>query len=262
MVLFSGLYLSGPSAFAHPPTGIAVDEHGNVYFVDVVSNSVFKVSPNGKVSIVVKLAGFPHGLALDAGGNLYVGEYDSNRVLKITPGGEMRIWTLVESPCALAVDKVGNVYVCQDRRNVISRISPGGTINRLVEISSPRGIAVDNLGNVFVTADRNKIFKISRNGQITLIAEDLGTPWGIALDKRGNICVAEYSQHRVSQILPQKKKQSIQTLARFDTPSGVASGRDGDIYVLAGWEKPLSPPKIYVHRMDASGVVTTLAGNP
>jgi len=261
VLLFSLLYLSGSSAFAHPPTGIAVDEHGNVYFVDVVSNSIFKVSTSGKVSVVAKLAGFPHSLALDARGNLYVGEYDSNRVLKITPDDEIRILATVECPSALAVDKAGNVYVCQDRKNVITRISPDGTTNRLVEISSPRGIAIDTLGNVFVTADRNKVLKISRNRKITVIADGLGTPWGIALDKRGNICVAEYSQHRVSQILPQEEKQSIRTLARLDTPSGVACAMDGDVYVLDGWEKPCNSPKIYVHRINGNGVVTTLVGD-
>ena len=256
--LFSHVYLPGSSTFAHPPTGIAVDAHGNVFFVDILSNSVFKVSPAGEISVVVKLVGFPHSLALDARGNLFVGEYDSNRVVKLTPEGKVGIFASLERPCALAVDVIGNVYVSQDRNNVITKITPDGITNRLSEINSPRGITVDTLGNIFVAADRDKVFKISRTGQVTILAEGLGMPWGVALDKGGNVCVAEYSRNRVSKILLQEKRKSIQTLATLDAPSGVALGNNGDVYVLDGWEKPLNLPKIYIHRINASGVVTTL----
>src|SRR5258708_4463307 len=73
------------AAAAHPPTGIVVDRNGYVYFVDVISNVVFRVSRDGVVKRVAGTGEFtygdgsaqaakiadPHCLALDPSGILY-----------------------------------------------------------------------------------------------------------------------------------------------------------------------------------------------
>jgi len=52
-------------AFAHPGSGIVVDEHGHVFFQDSVARTIWRIHPDGKVSAYTDKWG-GHWLALDA----------------------------------------------------------------------------------------------------------------------------------------------------------------------------------------------------
>jgi sugar lactone lactonase YvrE len=280
------IHLLAVIALAHPPTGIAVDREGNVYLVDVVSNIVFKITPESKVEIVAgsgevghadgasKQAKFtyPHSLTMDAKGNLYVGEYDGHRVRKITPDGN--VTTLagsgeerfaegvgaeakLERPAALAVDGEGNVYVAHDRAAVVSKITPDGKVSKVGSVDSPRGIAVDGAGNLYVSTGDQTILKITANGETTILASGLANVWGVAVDKQGTVYVADLA-FGVRKITADGIITALGGIT--SGASGVAVDQAGNVYVLDDWEGPPTPPKVRVRKVSPRGSVITLVG--
>jgi formylglycine-generating enzyme required for sulfatase activity len=88
----------GTSASFDNPTGVTVDNSGNLYVADKDNHRIRKITPNGTVSTLAGsgIAGFvdkegtlarfsfPTGLAMDESGNLYVADRGNNRIRKIT----------------------------------------------------------------------------------------------------------------------------------------------------------------------------------
>ncbi len=104
--------------------------------------------------------------------------------------------------------------------------SADGT-NITARFNDPAGIAIAADGTVFVADNQNHAIRhIGTNGVVTTLAGLLGTP-GSADGSR--------------------------TTARFDSPTGLALGPDGAIYVSDTGNHT-------VRRITANGVVTTLAG--
>ena len=81
------------------PTGIASDNHGNVFYVDRVYSSIGKILPSGENILIAgwrlhggyadgdgDVAQFnaPMGIAADAHGNIYVADFGNNKIRKIT----------------------------------------------------------------------------------------------------------------------------------------------------------------------------------
>ena len=93
--------------------------------------------------------------------------------------------------------------------------------------SDPAGIAVDGAGNVFIADNQNHtIRKIALDGTVTTLAGQPGNPG--SADGTG-------------------------AAAQFDSPAGLAVDRNGVLYVTDSGNHT-------IRRINASGVVTTLAG--
>jgi sugar lactone lactonase YvrE len=90
---------AGVTATFGNPSGVALDNNGNVYVADYNNHLIRMISPAGVVSTLagVELVGHldglgvtakfnhPSGVALDTSGNVYVADSNNNRIRKITP---------------------------------------------------------------------------------------------------------------------------------------------------------------------------------
>lgn len=164
----------GAAARFSSPTGIALDDRGNVYVTDGWVDTVRKITPAGDVTTLAGKAGVrgstdgpadlarfvvPGGIAVDRSGNVYVCDYGNRTVRKITPGGDVStlagragrqgsangIGPAAEfsGPLAIAVDEAANLYVSD--ANTIRKITPRGAVTTIAGVVDQAGIKLGSL---------------------------------------------------------------------------------------------------------------------
>jgi len=204
-------------------------------------------------------AGFdrPLGIVVGAEETLFVADGENQRIRKITAA------------------------------DVVSTIAGDGTqgfangAGLSARFDFPFSLVVDGAGNIFVAeADNNQIRKITPDGVVSTFAGDTvggfrdatGTdahflgPVGIAMDGDGNLYVSDDLNHRIRKITPAGVvstlagsgiggyKDGSRTEAQFNSPTGIAVDRSGNVYV-ADWGNHR------IRKVSSAGIVTTLAGD-
>jgi sugar lactone lactonase YvrE len=142
------------------PSGLAVDAHGNLFVADYNNNTVAKVTPAGKLSVVVgnghggpptpgpatkSALNNPSGVALDAHGDLFIADSNNNVVEEVTPAGKLSVvagnGTLgpptpgpatksgLQGPSGVALDGHGDLFVADWANNVVEEVSPAGKLS-------------------------------------------------------------------------------------------------------------------------------------
>jgi len=169
----------GTAASFAGPSGIDVDDLGNVYVADPSNFQVRKITPGGLVS-TFKTYSFSGNwsIAVDKSGNVYVSDVYAYQILKITPSG--MVSTLAGSGSEgsadgtgtaasfnliyeIALDTAGNLMVADAWNSLIRKVTPQGvvtTIETSVSFNTPESITVDKSGNIYV-GDFSNVYKIT-----------------------------------------------------------------------------------------------------
>lgn len=214
----------GPAvrAMLAQPSGITVDNKGNIYFIDDYNERVRKITPNGIITTIA--------------GNGMVGDFGDG-------GLATRASFQFGSGAGVAVDSKGNVYVACPTKHRVRVIRTNGTIHHFAgkgygedggpaseaDLDSPYAVAVDSKDNVYIAdSGKNNIRKVTPNGIISTIAGNgtrgFGGDGGLA------------------------------TNAMLNMPSDVAVDGKGNVYVLDSFNNR-------VRKVTPAGIITTLAGN-
>lgn len=264
---------TGNAARFYCPSGVAVDNSGNVYVTDTTNHTIRKITGEGVVTTLAGIAGssgstdgpgnaakfsFPQGIAVDSGGNLYV--VSNCTIRKITSSGE--VTTLAGVPGSSG--------------------STDGTGNE-AKFNYPSGVAVDINGNLYVTDTyNNTIRKITSNGEVTTLAGAAGVfgradgtgnaamffnPRGVAVDSSGNLYVTDYNNNTIRKITSTGvvttwagtapfpgATDGTGSAARFNYPWGVTVDSSDTVYVADGGNN-------VIRKITSSGEVTTFAGS-
>ena len=194
----------GTNATFNIPSGVAIDNNGNVYVADQGNNLIRKIAPNGMVSTLAGKAGVtgsangtnatfnsPTGLAFDNARNLYVADAGNNLIRMITPAGLVSTFAgsgaagasdgqgLAASfnhPNAIAIDDQGVMYIADQHNNIVRKITSGGNVTTLA-------------GN-------------GNSGSADGILKDatFSYPGSIAVDNLGNVFVGDVSTYLIRKI--------------------------------------------------------------
>jgi hypothetical protein len=200
---------------------------------------------------------------MDGSGNLYFSNYTGARINKVTSAGI--ITTFAGTGTA--------------------GFSGDGGQATAAHINYPWGIASDGSGNVYFSDRYNhRVRRVSAAGIITTIAgvgtagysgdggpasaAQLNQPVGLTRDASGNLYFADYINNCIRKISTSGIITTVvgsgaggysgdggpATLAKLNNPAGVAIDVSGNIYVGDYFNNA-------VRKIDASGIITTMAGN-
>lgn len=246
---------------AHPGAGIAVDGHGQIYFVQGGSrdhNRIMKIDAAGQLTTFVegalgKTLSNPHHLLLDKEGNLYsVGDRDS-QVLKVTPNGK----TTVVYPVGDSIEKIigrggdpftidaqSNIYCVkyeQFKQTQILRISPAGQQTNLA--GGEWGYADGNGSQAKFRDLHGAAFAWAADG--TLLTTDNGT-FVRRITAEGTVTTVAGGEEAGFVNGPGKE-------ARFNGAMGLAVDLKGSVYVADTRNRR-------IRKVTPNGDVSTLAG--
>ena len=181
----AGKYLmawSTPESEKGRPTGITIDEAGDVWIADTHYHRVLHYSPDGALRSEFGTEGnapgqflYPTGIAFGPDGLVFVSEYGGNdRIQVLTRDGKpVRAWGSYGP-------------------------EPG-------QFERPQGIALAG-GRLYVAdAANHRIQVFSLDGRLLASWGDLKYPYSVSPDAEGNLLVAEYGRHRVSKFSPDGK---------------------------------------------------------
>jgi RHS repeat-associated protein len=266
------------------PYGVAFAPDGSYYLSDSRLSRLFRVSRDGAISPFAGtgVAGFggdggpaaqaqlngPQGLAVGPDGSVYIADWGNNRIRRVAADGTIATFAGNGSPgdsgdggpataaairqsigVTVAVD--GSVYIGDANSHRIRRVDPGGSIStfagtgsqgysgdggpaREAQLSFPFMTAVGAGGEVYIAdVGNHRIRRVGVDGIITTVA--------------GN------GQQCEPQDLPCGDGGPA-AAARLHSPTSVAVGRDGSLYVNEAGGKR-------VRRITPDHVITTFAGS-
>lgn len=264
---------TGSAARFRNPTHVVVDAAGTLYVADNGNNAIRKVSKTG---VVTTFAGKPSiyggkadgtgtdarftnpkGLVLGSSGVLYVLDSGNSTIRKITSAGA--------------------VTTLAGKAGISGPVDGTGDVARFY---LPEGIVRAKDGSLLVTDTYNHaVRRVTEAGVVTTFAGQLGVsgsadgsltearfyhPTGIALDAAGNIFIADRGNDTIRKITPAGVVSTLAgsagmsgvvdgtgSAARFDYPSGLAVGPNGDLWVS---------DDTTVRRVTQAGEVTTPLG--
>ncbi len=238
------------------PSGVAVDDIGNLYIADQRNDRIRKVdtfgiittvagtglpgfSGDGSAAISAKLA-HPTRVTLDASGNLFVADSGNNRIRKVDVAGTITtvagsgingfsgdggsaLSAELNTPIDMAVDATGNIFIADYSNNRIRKVDAAGTISTYAGITIP-GFSGDG-------------------GPAT--AANIFQPSGIAVDAAGNVFFSDLANFRVRKIDPAGIITTVAgngdpgyngdnmqaTNARLWFPEGIALDSRGQLFI-------------------------------
>ena len=266
------------------PDGVTLDTSGNVFIADTYNNCIRKIDVSGIITTIAGsgIAGFsgddsaatiaklnePPGVAVDGVGNIFIADYNNSRIRKVDVSGK----------------------ITSIAGNGILGASGDGGLAAGASLRNPSGVIVVGNGSIYV-ADQgnNRIRKIDTSGIITTVAgsgygspgtggfggdgglataAELFWPASIAVNSSGKLIIADTYNNRIRIV---NGSNLISTLAgngttgydgdnfaatgaELNMPSGVAIDGSGNLFI-ADYSNNA------IRKVDASGIITTVAGN-
>src|SRR5271167_4429796 len=158
-------------------TAIAFDREGEMYVSSRHDEAVYKVAPNGTMSIYTEGMGIATGIAFDREENLYVGDR-SGTIFKIARDRQIFVFATLEpsvSAYHIALGPLGDMFVTAPSTSsfdCVYKVDPHGTVSVFYRgLGRPQGLALDIDGNIYVAASlagKRGIVKITPQGKANL----------------------------------------------------------------------------------------------
>jgi sugar lactone lactonase YvrE len=258
-------FLDGLAASAqfNSPTGVCIDDSGNVYVADFLNHRIRKISNAGSVTTIAGSGtpgfldgasgsarfNYPRGICRNKKGSIFVGDSWNHRIRKISPAGIVS--TYAGGGAAMGVGSIGAYNNGQDTA---------------ARFFTPAGLGIDRIGNVYsADAYNHRIRKIDTARLVTTIAGSgptgigsggflngpvtgaiLNTPTELYIDSTGKIYIGDTFNNRV-RLLSSGSLSTFagsgmagyingpDTAAKFNYPRGVVCNTTGNKVYIADY---------------------------
>ncbi len=196
--------------------GLSVDKQGNIYSSDFgpilgemnfkAYSKIFRIAPDGKVSVFADSILGASGSTFDAKGFLYQSNIDGNFISKISPEGikEAIFSHGLSSPVGVIVDENGEIVVCNCGDNTLSKISSSGEATLFAKsklFNCPNGITRDENGNYYVSNFYNgAVIKIAVDGLTSELATIPGNNNGHIVYHKGYLFVVARTANQIYKV--------------------------------------------------------------
>jgi RHS repeat-associated protein len=241
------------------PFGVAVGPDGSLYIADLWNNRIRRVGPDGIITTVAGTGEWgyngdgipatqarlsrPFGVAVGPDGSLYIADWNNHRIRRVGPDGIITTvagngeWgyngdgipatqAQLSYPYSVPVGPDGSLYIADWNNHRIRRVGPDGIIT---------------------TVAGNGEYGYSGDG-IPATQARLSTPADVEVGPDGSLYIADLWDHRIRRVGPDGIIKTVAgngeqgyngdgipaTQAKLNTPSGVAVGPDGSLYI-ADW---------------------------
>ncbi len=221
------------------PTGIAAGPDGDLWFADLDSNKIGKITTSGAVTEYSLPSGSsPHGIVAGPDGNLWFTEYGNGKIGKITTSGAITEYSLPSGsePIAITAGPDKNLWFTEYGTDKIGKITTSGTITEYGPLPSGSGpwvITAGPDGNLWFTdVDTDKIGKITTSGAITEYGPlplESG-PAGITAGPDGNLWFTDWGTSKIGKITTSGTVTEY-SIAKASSPAyGIVAGPDGNLW--------------------------------
>ena len=269
----------------YAPTGVAIDNQGNVFIADADSRLVRKIDAitgvmstvagngdtgsdgDGGLAVNAQLSN-PYEITIDGASNLYISDQSAHCVRKVdlltglisTVAGVNRAWGFsgdgglaieakLAGPTSVCFDAPGNIYVC-DLGN-----------HRIRKIEKTTGIITTIVGT--------GVSGFSGDGGLATSAQ-LSYPTDVAIDSDGNLLITDRDNHRIRKVNLTTNvistvagigtsgfsgENGLATSAQLNLPLKLVVDPDGNVYFS-------DTNNERIRKIDhQTGIITTVAGN-
>jgi len=205
--------------------GPSFDAGGNLYIVDIPFGRIFRISPEGKWTLVIEYDGWPNGLKIDAQGRILVADYRRGimeldaRAGKMLPVLAARNSESFKGCNDLHIAGNGDIYFTDqgqtglhDPTGRVYRLRSGGQLDCLISTGiSPNGLVLDPGESVlFVAMTRdNAVWRapFMRDGSVSKVGRFCSMfgpsgPDGMTMDAKGRLFVGHASLGHVFVFAP------------------------------------------------------------
>ena len=272
LTVFAQCVFCSESVWAHEGWGIVFDRQGQIYFSDIPTNTIWRITHTGNLEKV--LSKHSHALFLGEDGSIYgTQEHHAaaiGSVWRIAPDGSFaNVFTPApDFPLNLhpfIIDPENNIYSTnsisfpnQSDKVMLLKAEPDGNVTLLAgstrgyldgrgseaQFSGIDGMAWASDGSLYLT-DGVYVRRVTTDGVVTTLGKGaLTTPsygedlMGLAVSPSGSVYVADYSQRRVLQLMPDGNTRTVLETGLIWSPTGITIVGE-DLYVLEHLRMPL-----------------------
>ncbi len=143
------------------PTG---DELGDLFFVDVKADRIYKADADGKVSVYKEKPGGVKALREGPGSVLYAYLAERRQIVAYGPGGDMRVVARGVDVNDMAVTAKSEIYFVDPVKKTIGQADASGKVRVVYaggEIAAPAGLALSGDQAMLVVSDAQSRFSWS-----------------------------------------------------------------------------------------------------
>jgi gluconolactonase len=143
------------------PTG---DDLGDLFFVDVKADRIYKADAEGKVSVYKEKPGGVRALREGPGSVLYAYLAERRQIVAYGPGGDMRVVARGVEVNDMAVTAKSEIYFVDAEKKTVGLVDASGKVRVVYaggELAAPSGLALSGDQAILVVSDEQSRFSWS-----------------------------------------------------------------------------------------------------